>query len=454
MECDLPEEYRSAEPYYFRKDDADKIVRTISYHREDFCRARIWFSKQELKGIRQWLAPTGRPTRAWSSDTSLGGFSILPPELRCDMLLGFDMKSLFKMRETSLGWRDTIDSFPPYRRAVTAGLTAICALLRTGLASKITLSEFDNALCTESCAFCGRFAGFIFLPTWKRACFDCLERAPETQVRTVAALHKEFQLTVADERKLMSFRTLRRKTKNPHFVPKRSECQCEVASAQQARDLAMAHASNLELESSQQPQQPEPQTKSEKQPEPEPQTDSEPQAESEPQADSTPRTTVTTRVFRKGPKEYEKFRYMASCALPYYDRRTHRVNSGLQCMGCQTWHDAASIVYLATGDKEIWDWTARTVYTAHTHEGLLEHFKWCQKAQDLWEESEKGMKQFNPVRLNRRVKWVWKTYSQQAGRPECGCILPWNEEPAKKHKVIDVMIKNLFISDRLVDSDV
>lgn len=31
----------------------------------------------------------------------------------------------------------------------------------------------------------------------------------------------------------------------------------------------------------------------------------------------------------------QKFNFMGSCALPYYDRRTDRVEHGMSCAGCQ-----------------------------------------------------------------------------------------------------------------------
>lgn len=101
-----------------------------------------------------------------------------------------------------------VDSLKQYQAVVSHGLNLLCALLRTRIATVISLSEFYEALCTKACTYCEEFAGFISLLTWKRCCFRCLQEAPETQVQTLAAVRKQFHLTKLQVDRLRSFKTL------------------------------------------------------------------------------------------------------------------------------------------------------------------------------------------------------------------------------------------------------
>ncbi|KAJ5697288.1 F-box domain protein [Penicillium malachiteum] len=48
----MPRGYRSATEFRFDKEQADAIIRTTAYHREDFCLSVIWFSRREHNEIR------------------------------------------------------------------------------------------------------------------------------------------------------------------------------------------------------------------------------------------------------------------------------------------------------------------------------------------------------------------------------------------------------------------
>ncbi|KAL2261635.1 hypothetical protein VTK26DRAFT_3728 [Humicola hyalothermophila] len=165
--------YRSVTEYRFREDQTDAIVRVAAYHRKDHSHSVIWFSPREHVGIRPSIATPFPRT----PDTALGR---LPLELLHDILLRLDMRSLFNFRRANLSSRQAVDSLNHYQAVAAHGLNVLCALLRTRLASGISLLDFYHALCTKACALCGEFGGFASLLTWKRCCFACLQVAPET----------------------------------------------------------------------------------------------------------------------------------------------------------------------------------------------------------------------------------------------------------------------------------
>jgi hypothetical protein len=325
----MPRGYRSVTEYRFCEQQTDAIVRTTAYHRKDYCRSVIWFSPREHVSIRLSITtPFGR-----TSNTGLGSLDRLPLELLHDVLLHLDMHSLFNFRQIHLRSRLTVDSLKQYRMVVSHGLNLLCALLRTRLAIGVSLFEFYYALCTKACTLCGEFGGFISLLTWNRCCFTCLQEAPETQVQPLAAVRKQFHLTKAELDQLRSFKTLPGiYSMNESLYKSRitvvSVHQAILVSGQQPHALAQA------------------------------------------QPASSGRN--------------QKFNFMGSCALPYYDRRTGRVEHGMSCAGCQL----ALQKDIIGSRGENWAFEARD--KVYAQDGFLEHFRWCEQAQLLWRSSDEG----------------------------------------------------------------
>jgi hypothetical protein len=325
----MPPGYRSVTEYRFHEEQTDAIVRAAAYYRRDYCLSVIWFSPREHVGIRQSIVTPFQRTSA----TGLGTLNRLPLELLHDILLCLDMHSLFKLRQTNLSSRQTVDSLNQYNVVVSHGLSLFCALLRTQLAIGVSLFDFCNALYTKACTLCGEFGGFMSLLTWTRCCFKCLQGAPETQVRSLAAVRKQFHLTQTVLGQLRSFKTLPGKYTMEESVYKSrltlvSVHQAMLVSGQQPHAFAQALSVNSGRE--------------------------------------------------------QKFNYMGSCALPYYDRRTGRVEHGMSCAGCQLALEKGII-----GSKgEDWAFEARN--KVYAQDGFMEHFRWCEQAQLLWRLSGEG----------------------------------------------------------------
>ncbi|KAI5864080.1 hypothetical protein GGS23DRAFT_481440 [Durotheca rogersii] len=323
--------YRSATKYLFREEQADAIVRTTAYHRKDFPLSVISFFPREHVPIRSSIAtPFQQPT---SNTTVLGSLDRLPLELWHDVLLRLDMHSLFRFRQTSIRSREIVDSLHEYRMVTSHGLNLLCALLRTRVATHVSLSDFYHALCTKDCPLCGEFGGFISLLTWQRCCFNCLRRAPETQVQTLAAVRRQFHLTRAESRQLRSFRTLpgtysMEETSYKSRISIVSARQAMLAFGQRPHDIAPARPASW--------------------------------------------------------RRNERFKFAGSCALPYYDKRTGKVEHGVSCAGCQL---ARERKIIGSTSSE-WGFEARD--KVYAQDGFLNHFRWCEQAQVLWKLSGEG----------------------------------------------------------------
>ncbi|KAK2051999.1 hypothetical protein LY76DRAFT_359444 [Colletotrichum caudatum] len=336
MATPFPRGYRSIAEYHLREDQGDAIVRAAAYHRKDYCQSAIWFSPREHVGIRSSIATPFERT----SDMGLGSLDRLPLELRHDTLLHLDIRSLFNLRQTNLRSRATVDSLKQYQMVATHGLNLLCALLRTKLATGVSLCEFYDVLCTKTCTLCGKFGGFVSLLTWNRCCFVCLQRAPETQVRTLAAVRKQLNLAKAQSNQLTSFKTL------PGIYSMKE-------SVHKSRITVVSLHDAISV--------------------------SRPQPHALPQADS-----VSSEL-------YQKYNFMGSCALPYYDRRTGRVEHGISCAGCQLALEKDIIG--SRGEK--WAFEVRDM--VYAQDDFLEHFRWCEQAQLLWESSDEGNKRPNEL---------------------------------------------------------
>jgi hypothetical protein len=299
----------------------------------------LWFPPKVHVGIRPSIAtPFQRiPT------TGLGFLDRLPLEILQLLWLWLDMRSLFKLRQVNLRARETVDALQQYQLVVSHGLNLFCALLRTRLATGVSLSDFHDALCTKSCALCGEFAGFMSALTWTRCCFRCLEKAPETEVQALGTVRRKFHLTTKGQiAQLKSFKTL----PGTYWV----DSGCVDESVRKRRNtLVSAHQARLVFGQ---------------------------QAHTPVQEQATNWTRRTS-----------VFRYMAACALDYHDRTTGRVEHGISCAGCQ---HAWEVGLLSWDARMFISMVRKTVYS---RDDFLDHFRWCKEAQLLWESSDGGKRQ-------------------------------------------------------------
>lgn len=329
-----PRGYLSDDCYHFEEEQADAIIRTTSYHREDFNQSVIWFSDQEHQGVRASISTSFQRPPSISD----GALDRLPQELLNNIFLSLDIRSLTKCRQVNLRLRQAVDSLSEYQAICTHALNVVCALLRTRLARNVSLFDFYQALCTKNCDLCPRFGGFIFLPTWRRCCFMCLRSGDlELQMQTVVAIrHQLSLLSVAAIRQLSSFKTLPGLySLDEGSVPK---ARVVIAPVEQAMKAAEEQQEGVQ--------------------------------------------EAALARFRQD----RKLTLMSSCALPYYDRQSRTTECGVSCAGAQRAIEKAPVGSLAMGGK--WANMARDII--YGKDSFLEHFKSCKEAQLLWESSNEG----------------------------------------------------------------
>ncbi|KAH6608085.1 hypothetical protein Trco_004398 [Trichoderma cornu-damae] len=314
----------------------DAVIRTAGYHRRDYGMSVVHVSPSDHSTVRSSILTARVVSRA-----SLGAFDRLPVELLLQALRHMDMQALFNLRQVNLRARQMIDSLKEYKAVVSHGLTAYCALLRTSLAAHVTLLDFYRVLCSENCAFCGKFGGFVFLPAWIRCCFECIEEDPETRMVTAAEVRRLFRLTRAELGRQRSFQTLPGMYTTGLFSMEKSYQRNRVK-------LVPYFPAMKEFGD---------------------------------------RLETGPAQAQHRPLWHPTHNFMASCELPHYDPLTQVVEHGISCAGCERRSapgQAAGRVPSRAADDP---WDIRPWDRVFSREGFLRHFKICARAQMLWESS-------------------------------------------------------------------
>ncbi|KAM5346411.1 hypothetical protein ACJ41O_009416 [Fusarium nematophilum] len=323
--------YRSATRYRIRDGQADAIIRTAAYPPRSKFFQVLHFSIHDHDQVVPMAPPSSAPPSALMrsrNPTKPNIFDRLPAELLYGILECLDMQSLFKLGQTDLKWRQALQEHRPYRVVTRHGRNLFCALLRTELAACISLLDFYRLISTKKCTLCGNFAGFMSILSWTRCCFNCLAHAPETQVRALSSVRRELDLTLADSRRLRTFKVMDTCSRGARTT---------VVSLHQATLLSkVAHAGQVPL------------------------------------------IQVSQRNYR--------YNLMGACALPYYDKKTDKADGGLQCLGCQQADKRRDVRHSAFQVSE--EQVRNQIFS---QDEFLEHFRWCDLAQGVWRWSSENI---------------------------------------------------------------
>ncbi|GIZ40955.1 hypothetical protein CKM354_000427500 [Cercospora kikuchii] len=305
--------------------NADDILRACAYHRIDYELATIWCPAREHASVKASLSSVFRePT------VSLGELDRLPLELMNTICLDLDIETLFALRQVNLRARQIVTSLSEYKVVAAHALNCLCTLLRTRSAQWVTLSDFYQLLCQQSCSRCEEsYGGFVHFVNWNRCCFKCVQSF-ENQMTTAETAKRQLSAK--------SFTSLR----NMRTLPG-------------AYSMGKTHFQE--------------------------------------RFDIVPAEPALTTLHAEGVKKgiglakvplYYSIDYMACCAIPYYDPKDKSVQNGVSCVGCRVLVEEK--LRLGQFDQMVYD--RRDI--VYSKQAFLEHFKECDKAQDLWKSSDFG----------------------------------------------------------------
>lgn len=297
------------------QEEEEAIIRVAAFHCQDYDQAVICSEPHKHDPVLPSIVELF-PTSS-ACETSVRGR--LPIELIFAVCLLLDVRSCFRLRQANRRARCIVSSLNEYRAVATHGLEALRAALRTGIASRLTITDLYQPLCTRDCVICGSFGGFLFLPTATLCCFACIGNAHRLHVVSLSAISKASWIPR---------RQLRGMLPVLHILP-------GTYSIEKKRCYGLAHLVGRE------------------------------------QAIAFLRS-IRYYIDASIPS-HPLGRYAASTALPYLDRATSRIENGLSCKGCritaeenyfgveefcdQVYSRAAYLHHFrfCTGAKRLWD---------------------------------------------------------------------------------------------------
>ena len=103
----------------------------------------------------------------------------MPIELLQAILTRLDYRSIARFTETCLQAIIVVKSMPEYRDLMRHVPSTLVALRRLRLLHAHSVASLHDVLTSQACASCGEFGPFLFLPTCKRACNECLIKEPD-----------------------------------------------------------------------------------------------------------------------------------------------------------------------------------------------------------------------------------------------------------------------------------
>ncbi|KAI9894014.1 MAG: hypothetical protein M1814_004784 [Vezdaea aestivalis] len=150
-----------------------------------YAQSVCFWQPADLDQVRSTLFKT---IKGSSPRRGLGPFRKMPPELMAMILCQLDLRSGLCFSQVSRAARALISGVPDYRLLGQHGMSSLMTSFRLKLAPHVEVGALYKEMLAENCRFCGKFGGFVFLPTVTRCCMDCVEKEISFSFETVTKL--------------------------------------------------------------------------------------------------------------------------------------------------------------------------------------------------------------------------------------------------------------------------
>lgn len=172
--------------------DARSVLSRLSYRHGDLLRAMISLA-----------LPSKAPRAALANRaSSVGSLDCLPPEIMSLTLGALDARSLAHFARVSFQGHAFVQSLQVYRDLVEFVPEVLWALGEMGLIHLHSMAQLYDALQSERCATCNQYGAFLFLPTCRRCCWQCLRCEPSLRLISHAEAKRYFGLSERHLRRL------------------------------------------------------------------------------------------------------------------------------------------------------------------------------------------------------------------------------------------------------------
>jgi len=301
-----------------------EILRFLTYRTQQFDASVVSIPTKKTTQI-----VTGLPC------TTLGDLEPLPLESLNEILRYSDLHSASAFRSLNRRARAVVESSFPYNLILHNAPNVFAVLEKTGIASHFSVDDVFQALCTPSCHICGEFGTYLWIPECIRCCFSCVMKAPELMPVSEPDARTAFGLTKSGLASVPIMTTLPGVYTTRQRLYRRTR---RLLSRERARQAALdihggledlhnyVHFGTFKV-----------------------------------------KTTYSRRVAASAETtKNDHTRFMAVVPLPYLDPSLRITHTGLSCRGCQFARKEAAL------------------FRTYTTKGILEHFKKCSGARELW----------------------------------------------------------------------
>ncbi|KAH6680602.1 hypothetical protein B0J14DRAFT_683926 [Halenospora varia] len=248
------------------------------------------------------------------------------------------------------------------------------------LASTANFGALHQELTSSECRYCGDFGNFMFIPTLSRCCFNCIDYSPQLVVIDAAIAGRFFSVSEEVIAEIPRIPTI---GSGWDFDLTNQHRSKTVVSYQQTRD----HVIYLWKH----------------------------------HPEKVPGCMIRGANFDDYrfampaglPSQDESLRFLVCIPFPYLNTRTHAVERGLCCRGCEQKAYKISFFFqhpmdLDEESAEELEIAVQRQNKAFTQEGFLRHFEECGDAKELWKEYTKmGKDIFDSVKY-RIPMFPWR----------------------------------------------
>lgn len=169
--------------------------------------------------------------------SSLGILDRLPPEIISTFLDMLDIQSIAHFACVSFQGNTFVQLQRAYQDLVIFAPQMLLALGKTGLIDRHHIATLYAALRSEQCTTCVEYGAFLFLPTCKRCCWECLRYNPLLRALLPREAKRYFGLSKQHLQQLPVFHVIPGNygiSANPTL-----EQHCQLVSVQAAKDLGL-----------------------------------------------------------------------------------------------------------------------------------------------------------------------------------------------------------------------
>jgi hypothetical protein len=181
----------------FNNSDSELIIERLS--------CRSWYAERTAVQVKISSPPTFLSGDLRTA-SSAGNLRKLPVEILHLSLEFLDFQSLFSLLRVNTWCRLLVESLSAYRESVSHAAASLKALNITELLSVHSSIQVYSALRSESCTLCTDYGPFLFLPTAKRCCLNCLRDNSTLRLLTPRQASLHFGLESGDLSKLLKIR--------------------------------------------------------------------------------------------------------------------------------------------------------------------------------------------------------------------------------------------------------